>query len=252
MVNKRGGSSYKKMKKGTNVERELIFAYDREECYYGLVKKRFGQGFEVLINNETHNVMLRGKMFKRTYIYPNDVVLVEKYLNKYIIVHKYLSHEVETLKAHKEIQFEKHSDTLFQENDGGSESDENVFEFDDAEKNISKNNITQMEESSSGGSEEESSEGSEGEEPKEEQKESFEKQKESEEESSEKQKESEEESSEKQKDSKEGKNDKENSETKKKNDAKMMDKYKNKKNANKIVSGRNRNTARDKKQSKMI
>ena len=109
MPNTRGGSRYKKKKKGQGFRKpeELILEKDSPGCMYAMITKKFGSGFEILCSNDkTERAIVRGKFKKRVWININDIVLVDASdLGLFIIVHKYSPEDVRQLRIKGEIDF---------------------------------------------------------------------------------------------------------------------------------------------------
>jgi initiation factor 1A len=109
MVNKKGGSNYKKAKKERDdIQRKLELAGGTNaNCYYGQIIKKYGiNHFEVMIDGEKQNASIRGNMFKKVWLNPGNIVLVNYDLGKYMIVHKYNDGEEKKLRAMGEINFD--------------------------------------------------------------------------------------------------------------------------------------------------
>jgi translation initiation factor 1A len=107
--NTKGGKNFKKQKKGTVKERELIFREDNQA--YARIIKQLGDGrFECQIFNFNSNTNIIGKicgsMRKKVWIQIGNIVLVSgrnfDSLNCDII-HKYTDEESQSLKDYEEI-----------------------------------------------------------------------------------------------------------------------------------------------------
>lgn len=107
--NTKGGKNFKKQKKGSSRERELLFREDEQE--YARIIKQLGDGrFECQIfnSNEETNVIgkICGSMRKRVWINIGDVVLVSKRSfdsSSCDIIHKYTPEETLNLRSYEEI-----------------------------------------------------------------------------------------------------------------------------------------------------
>lgn len=143
MPNTRGGSRYKKKKKGQGFRKpeELILEKDSPGCMYAMVTKKFGSGFEILCSNDkTERAIVRGKFKKRVWININDIVLVDASdLGLFIIVHKYSPEDVRQLRIKGEIDFTTANDSDdddnidFDDNDNDMDSDDDEI-FSELEK----------------------------------------------------------------------------------------------------------------------
>ena len=106
--NKKGGKKYKRRgKRGDEAsKRELIFKTEDHE--YAKVTKMLGSSRVMCIDTDfvVRNCLIRGKMRKRVWINPGDIVLIEKdeYNKKVgLVVHKYYPNEIRRLEKLKEI-----------------------------------------------------------------------------------------------------------------------------------------------------
>ena len=136
MVNNRGGSNYKKTKKGTKMEKvdnKVPLASENENCYYAVVIKKLGIGFSVYMDGKEIIASIRGKMRNRKWLYSGDFVLVNYDLGKYIIVHAYSHDDVKRLKSIGELKEFENMEKL--ENDFSFEHKKNNNNEDDDEFN---------------------------------------------------------------------------------------------------------------------
>ena len=120
--NNHGGSKFKKAKRGNkNIHDDTLpFAEDSENCFYAQITKNIGTGFIItLMGGQESTATIRGKMRRRVWCNPGDVVIVNLSLGNYIILHKYKPIEVKQLKALGKINFT------------AAEEAEDGFKFDD-------------------------------------------------------------------------------------------------------------------------
>jgi initiation factor 1A len=136
MPNTRGGSSYKKKKKGQGFKKPepLLLEKDCPGCLYAMVTKKNGTSFEILCSNEkTERAIIRGKFRKRVWININDIVLVEtNELGLFIIIHKYSQDDVRQLRSKGEINFTTLNDSddennIFFEDENISDDEDNIL-----------------------------------------------------------------------------------------------------------------------------
>jgi initiation factor 1A len=133
MPNTRGGNKYKSGKKGqrTQADETLPVIADYPNCYYGLINKKLGTSFEVTINGKPEKALIRGKMHKKIWINPNDVVMCNLELGKYIIIHKYTPDQSKQLRVMGEIDFGKDDEggsAITFDDDVENNSDDELFE----------------------------------------------------------------------------------------------------------------------------
>lgn len=110
--NKIGGNKHKKKKNSSQnqIQTELLLADKKNNEKYGVIKKCMGSSkFQVsLDDNTTCLAFLRGKHKKRHWMRVDDVVLVEKNFDgkgNCIVIHKYSSNHIKTLKDRKLLKF---------------------------------------------------------------------------------------------------------------------------------------------------
>nr|WRJ69576.1 translation initiation factor 1A [Oceanusvirus sp.] len=133
-----GGKNRKKAK-GLSLDskRELIFAEDGQ--LYAYVADALGDGRYRLVCNdgESRTGILRGKLWKRTWIRRNDIVLVtlrDYQDDKADIVHKYQSDEIHRLISLQEIDKIVHRHYTSGEYEDGAAvegDDEDILIFDE-------------------------------------------------------------------------------------------------------------------------
>lgn len=134
--NTKGGKNYKKQKKSSSHERELVYRED-EQAYARIIKK-FGDGrFECQILNDNSNVNIIGKICgslrKKVWINIGDVVLVSTRnfdSSSCDIIHKYTPEESQSLKSFGELPSNINLQASNMDLANGKlEQDENDIEF---------------------------------------------------------------------------------------------------------------------------
>jgi len=112
--NKTGGSKHKKMasKHANVVQRKLIFK-EHDQSYAKVIKRLGGNFLKIQLEDNTEVLgRIRGKLFKRGWMSPDDIILVSlrpddtisKNVKKKVdIIHKYNSNEVRNLLNYGEI-----------------------------------------------------------------------------------------------------------------------------------------------------
>ena len=137
MPNTRGGSKYKKHKKGQGNKKPtpLILEKDSPGCMYAVITKKNGTSFEILCSNgKTERGIIRGKFRKRVWLNINDIVLVDTNdLGLFIIVHKYSQDDIRQLRSKGELEFvnindiddvNKYGNIYFDDNDSDDDNDD--------------------------------------------------------------------------------------------------------------------------------
>src|SRR5271165_6776806 len=129
--NKKGGSKFKRTKKGdkSTHDDKVPLAEENANCFYAQVIKNIGTGFQIALKGGQETICtLRGKLRKRAWCNPGDIVMVNLDLEKYILVHKYRPDEVKQLKALGKINFTSNDDEgnafRFEDENDEDESDE--------------------------------------------------------------------------------------------------------------------------------
>lgn len=102
MPNKKGGKKYKKGKKTTHVEKELIEKNDKMSEEYGIITKKLGNGrFTVICFDSVERMaIISGKLRKRVWMEIGNVVLLAKWDfqdEKCSIIHKYEEMDINKL-----------------------------------------------------------------------------------------------------------------------------------------------------------
>lgn len=136
--NTKGGKNYKKQKKTSSYERELIFRED-EQAYARIIKQLGDGRFECQIFNTDYETKLIGKicgsMRKRVWINIGDIVLVSTRSfdsSSCDIIHKYIPEEAARLKKLEEIPSNINLQvSTLDLADGNLECDENDIVFED-------------------------------------------------------------------------------------------------------------------------
>ena len=117
MPNKKGGKKFKKGKKQSFAEKQLIYKDPKEDQEYGRIINACGNGrFQVYcFDGKERMGVIAGRMRKRVWVNNDDIVLISRWefltdSDKCSIVHKYDSDEVSKLQKENEfpknIQFE--------------------------------------------------------------------------------------------------------------------------------------------------
>jgi initiation factor 1A len=151
MPNLHGGNSYKRSKKGskTVVENILPLVDDYENCHYAQIVKSMGAMFSIILQGgKEDTAIIRGKMKNRIWCNPNDVVMVQYDLGKYIIIHKYSPDHTKQLKSLGHINFSSSDNATelikFEDDsdDNDSDDDNNIFKkLNDMKKDVNKDNL---------------------------------------------------------------------------------------------------------------
>jgi translation initiation factor 1A len=156
MPNNKGGKNYKKIAKKDLSNVKLDEPLATEEFHrYAQVEKKLG-GSRILVNcsdNIKRQGIIRGKMYKKVWMNPGDILLVEinPELNQShkspecYIIHKYSEFAIQNLKTQGEIDFEtkkydtKESDIIFadESEEEDQEQDEIYEEMDKLNKEVS-------------------------------------------------------------------------------------------------------------------
>lgn len=134
--NTKGGKNFKKQKKGSPRERELLYREDEQE--YARIIKQLGDGrFECQIFNTNEETSVIGKicgsMRKRVWINVGDIVLVSTRSfdsSSCDIIHKYTPDEAINLRSLEEIPSNVNLQaTAMDLANGNFECDENDIDF---------------------------------------------------------------------------------------------------------------------------
>ena len=132
MPNAKGGKKFKKGKKQTFHQKELIYKDPKEDQEYGKIVRAMGNGrFEIqCFDGKTRMGIIAGNMRKRVWVNKDDIILFSKWEfttddDKCSIIHKYDIDE--SRKLQKEGEF---PDTINLDEENEFNTDDNNFEFD--------------------------------------------------------------------------------------------------------------------------